>query len=179
MENEVYVSQRAFGRQVGLSHVRVGQLIKEGKLKTNEDGKIPLNASLKIVLGEEELVKKQEKIEQYLEKTGGIEGQLTEDLLKMTDSDPNTAFAILRAKELYYKTLQKQLEVDKANGTLISLDDTKAAFKQIAIDVKQELLSIPQRLAVRLENRNAREIEDLLEDAINGALEKLQTTAFS
>lgn len=178
MSKDVYVSQREFAKQVGLSHVRVNQLVKEGKLDANNEGKIALNKSIKIVLGEKELKAKQAKIEQYLENHDGESG-LTSELLRMTDTDPNAAFAILRAKELYYKTLQKQIEVDKANGTLISLDDTKAAFKQVAIDVKQELLSIPQRLAVRLENRNAREIEDLLEDAINGALEKLQTTTFS
>lgn len=173
MEDTV-VSQRAFARQVGLSHVRIGQLVKAGKLKANEQGKIYLKEGLKTLLGEQELKDKQEKIDKYLSEIDNVEGGLTPELLKMTDEAPDVAYGILRAKELYFKTVQKQLEVDKANRTVIPLDEAKAAFKSIAIEVKQELLSIPQRLAVRLENRSAREIEDLLEDAINGALEKLQ-----
>lgn len=168
-----YVSQRAFARQVGLSHTRIQQLVAEGKLKTNEKGQVLLDERVNFLKNEQQLKEKEQKIKEYIESSNGQDG-LNEALLKMTEEDPLTAQNILKAKELYYKTIAKKIEVDKLNGDVIEINTAKNIFKSLALKCREELLSIPQRLAVRCENRTAREIEDLIEDAINGALEHLQ-----
>lgn len=163
------VSIREFARQVGKSPTWISKLLKDGKLPRNEDGSIPVEAGFKAY----------EKLNQKR-----VDKELPDsDEAPMTEvSSPNMsvaqAFNKARLAEKTYQAKLKELEYKLKNGTLVERATVEADAEATGSRVREQLLSIPVRVSGLCEGRTARDIEEILEDAINDALKAFQKSEF-
>lgn len=67
----------------------------------------------------------------------------------------------------------KMLELAQLEGTLIAREEVERITEKIAADVLQEILAVPVRIATQCEGKEARQIERLMFDELNKAVERL------
>lgn len=97
------------------------------------------------------------------------------ELEAMVAIDPVSAYNQAKALETIYKARERKLIVRQKTGELIEIEEAQRQFGEIVTQFRGVMLSIPQRAAGRCEKRSMREIEDILEDEINGALEEIRS----
>lgn len=165
------ISLREFARQVGKSPSWISKLLKEGKLPRNEDGSIPIEAGFKAY---DQLTRKQ--VEKELPDSDDDDAPMKENSSnKMSVAQ---AFNKARLAEKTYQAKLKELEYKLKNGTLVEVEAVIADGEATGAAVREQLLSIPVRVSGLCEGRTARDIEEILEDAINDALKALQKSEF-
>lgn len=148
------ISARGFAKQIGKSHVWVLKLVKEGVIPRNEDGTIPLKAGL------EAYMKTQEG-------KGGdtdVEGAV----------NVNAAFNKVKLAKETYSARLKELDYKARKGELLERDQVCAEAAKLAENLRGKLFAIPVRVSGLCEGRTSREIEEIIENAINEALKELQ-----
>ena len=166
-ENSASVGVREFARQIGKSHTWVYKLLKEGKLPRNEDGTLPVN----------------EAFAAYDKLTRGTERQPEE--LPDDDNAPMSpkmakaqnvteAFNKARAMEKTYQAKLKEIEL----GDLVESAKVRQDAQATASALRARLMSIPVRVAGLCEGRTSREIEEILEGAIDDALKEFKKSEF-
>lgn len=201
------VSQREFAKHIGRSHVWVSKLVKSGKLPTDANGKIPLDEGLRAyessqVVGYDANRAHAEKQRQQSGKApapkagaktaNSIARKKTADVPTLPDDDdiPFTSSGVTTAKlaeafnrartaEKTYQAKLKEMEWKKSQGELISRDEVIADAASTAEELRGMLFAIPQRVSPLCEGKAAREIEVLIEDAINDALTALQKSRYA
>lgn len=197
-----YVSQKAFAEKVGRSAVWINRLVKQGKLPSNEKGKIPLKAGLvafeaakvpgydgnrawgeqqrkagKAKKAAKKAVKQpQEVLVDLPDDPESILGDM--DVNNLTIAEINEQFNRAKLAEKTYQARLKELEYKEASGQLIPIGDVEADAASTGAEVRERLLSIAPRIAGVCEGKTAREIERIVEDAVNEALEGLQRARF-
>lgn len=72
----------------------------------------------------------------------------------------------------------KSLELEAKNGILVRKEDVVADAQRVATLVRERLLTIPVRYAGLLEGRTQREIESVLEQAVDEVLNEFQKSGF-
>lgn len=195
------VSVKEFSRLIGRSHVSVYKFLNQGRLPRNPDGSIPIEEGMAAysaimsapperggrgkkatrVYGEgaEANVKKNADI--------GVEHQVDErdrtpieevvargaDRAKDAVSI-NAAMTKAKLADTTYKARIRELEYKFKAGELLDKTSVEQEAQWLAEQVKSKLLAIPPRVSGLCEGRIAREIEEILTDAINGALAELQ-----
>ena len=85
--------------------------------------------------------------------------------------------AALNKAKLAEKTFQarlKELDFKEKSGELLEKSAVEAEAQWLAEQVKSKLMAIPPRISSMCEGRIAREIEEIITDAINNALKELQ-----
>lgn len=171
------VSIAEFARQVGRSPQWIGKLIKKGTIPKNKDGKIPLDAGFAAWNAQ---MKKVEALNVLQGKNKPLpdddDGELSQSVGKTKNI--TEAFNKARlAKETYLAKL-KEIEYRLKKGDLVESDDVRADAQAVASALRERLMSIPVRISVLCEGRPAREIEEIIENAINDALSQFQKTRF-
>ena len=161
MSEELNVSVRAFAREIGRSHVWVLKLLKDGALPRNEDGTIPLEEGLKAYNA------MQDEKEEKNKKTNLSQEQAEAMNL-------NTAMNKAKLAEKTYQARLRELEYKLKAGELLEKSAVTLEAQQLATKIKSKLLAIPSRISVLCEGRMARDIEEIIADAINEALIELQ-----
>ena len=162
------VSMREFGRQIGRSHVWVQEKVKEGSLPVVTIGKskkIPIEAGFEAV---KKLIKEKED-------SNGQE-QSVSSFANARNVTEATNKARLK-KEIYVAQL-KELEFKLRNGDLVERTAVDADAHAVGSALRQQLMAIPVRVSGLCEGRSTREIEEILEDAINDALAVFQKSEF-
>lgn len=170
-ENSASVGVREFARQIGKSHTWVYKLIKAGKLPRNEDGTLPVN----------------EAFAAYDKLTRGTESQPEE--LPDDDNAPMSpkmakaqnvteAFNKARAMEKTYQAKLKEIEFKLKQGDLVESAKVRQDAQATASALRARLMSIPVRVAGLCEGRTSREIEEILEGAIDDALKEFKKSEF-
>lgn len=170
-ENSASVGVREFARQIGKSHTWVYKLLKEGKLPRNEDGTLPVN----------------EAFAAYDKLTRGTESQPEE--LPDYDNAPMSpkmakaqnvteAFNKARAMEKTYQAKLKEIEFKLKQGDLVESAKVRQDAQATASALRARLMSIPVRVAGLCEGRTSREIEEILEGAIDDALKEFKKSEF-
>ena len=185
METE-YLSQRAFASlsEVGVSHVRINKLIKEGRLPT-ENGKIPKKAGLEAwkncrQIGFESQAKggkkyggpkNQKKKEPVNEDDFDFEDDGSED-----PTDPKWTPRLNKARALVQEQLaiKRKFENEVEQGKYVLKSDVRQEASEVATEVKQKLISIAPIIAVTAEGKTAIQIQKIVEKHINEALTMLQ-----
>lgn len=178
------VSAEAFGREIGRSRTTVRRYIEKGVLPS-ADGKVPRRAGLEAW---EKILASQRKpaASEPVPVTGAAEGMIIDsddpdddrDILEleaMVSIDPVSAYNQAKALETIYKARERKLIVRQKSGELIETAEAQRQFGEIVTQIRGVLISIPQRAAGRCEKRSMREIEDILEDEINSALEEIRS----
>lgn len=181
MEFQDAISIAEFARLIGRSRTQVYRLINEGKLTLDDNKQFSQTQTMaewkKIRPNEQTLTKNKTKATKTTGPKKPKQRTYKTDLNELFDlAEENPAQALNKAKalETIYKVEERQLSLDKEKGKLVEIETVKATFKDIAIKVRQEILAIPQRYAGRLEGRNEREIETMLEEALAEAMTKMQ-----
>lgn len=90
----------------------------------------------------------------------------------------NAAYNRARLAEKTMQAKLKELELKEAQGLLIPLVDIEKDAQATAAAIRERLMSISPRVAPLCEHKTAREIEPIIDDAINEALQALQRSRF-
>ncbi len=162
------VSMREFGRQIGRSHVWVQEQVKAGVLPCEGEGRnkrIPIEAGFEAV---KKLVKAKEGDN---DQVGSI------STFKNARSVTEATNKARLKKEIFTAQL-KELEYKLRNGDLVERSVVDADAHAVASALRQQLMAIPVRVSGLCEGRSTREIEEILEDAINDALAVFQKSEF-
>lgn len=157
-----YVSRRKFAESTYTTPTQVANLVKKGILPTNEDGDIAFEAG---IAAWEEYIKQ--------DKRRGI-------AYKKSKAKLNDADRMAQAKTLKEMSIAqlKALELKEKEGRMFAKEDLEADAHAAGAELMGRLFSIPPRIAVLCEGRTAREIQKIIEDALNEALEALHTSRF-
>lgn len=174
---ETAIPLAAFARAVNRSEVWILELCKRGVIPRNADGTIPVEAGKKAFF--EHSKKTSRKGKTHNKKRGGEDVDLDAFLDESADNlgaetNVSEKFAKAKLAEKTYQARLKRLDFRLRNGELIEAADVAKEAQELAEKVRSKLLAIPPRIAGLCENRSAREIEELIGDAINEALKDLQ-----
>lgn len=175
------VTIRQFAQQVGRDHALILRLIKKGIIPQNANGSIPLEAGLNAFWeydkGEknkggrprkgQEKKKPEPVVRDSVPDLGG-DGQRSEAV------NVNAAMNKAKLADTTFKARIRELEYKVRNGELLEKTEVIAEAQWMAEQVKAKLLAIPPRVSGMCEGRIAREIEEIITDAINNALKELQ-----
>lgn len=192
-----YVSQREFAKHIGRSHVWVNRLVKDGRLPADERGRIPLKEGLAAYEMAQQpgddirrAVAAEQRKEHAAKKPAAKKAAPAQAAPRPeTDDLPVTAagMSVARVNEqfnrarLAEKTFQaklRELEYKEASGQLIPSADVQDDASRTGAEVRERLMSVPPRVAGLCEGKPAREIERIIEEAINEALSALQRSRF-
>lgn len=181
MGNSTSVTLREFARQIGRSHTWVQNKVKSGELPRNDDGTIPTEEGFKafdVILREVEQKKANRQKQQQT-----VEALPDNDDAPMQDSvskamSVTEAFNKARLAEKTYQAKLKEIEYKLKRGDLIESEKVIADAQATAALVRERLMSIPVRVSGLCEGRTARDIEEILEDAINDVLKSFQKSEY-
>lgn len=169
------VSISEFARQVGKSAAWISKKSRDGTIPRDENGKIPLKAGFAAY---DKMVKKEEAVKAIRGKT--LPDDDDSPMTGATSGAMNVTAAFNKAR-LAEKTFQaklKEIEYKLKRGELLERTAVEADAQETAAMIRERLMSVPVRIAGLCEGRTAREIEEIIEDGINEALELLQKSKF-
>lgn len=178
--SDVFVSQREFAHQCGKNAMWVNRRIKEGKIPVNSEGLISLEEGFKAfkkLVGEKVSLAKAKQSE-VIQKGGKIDKPSFN--FDVTDAKSVAlAFAIAKLEEKKAVAELKALELKEKQGEMIPVAEVKSDAQRVATLVRERLLTIPVRYAGVLEGRTQREIESVLEQAVDEVLIEFQKSKFT
>jgi len=165
------ISQRAYAKRRGISHVSVQRAIKSGRI-TTVDGKIDP------VLADQQWRQNTDQSKPLNRITGNPKHTRTpgEPSVPMdmgggddTSGGIGTATGYARARaarELYQAQLAK-LELDRRRGALVSADEVRLGAFNMARKARDQLIALPERLATVLAAvQEPIEVQRILEEEI-------------
>ena len=209
MAGDRFVSQREFAKHVGRSHVWINRLVKEGRLPSDERGRVPLEAGLRIFATLSQTV--DPGVVAHNEKQRGAAKKKTRKSTKPENRAPKTPapepplavepepapaapsqhdavigravnvaeqYSRAKAAKETFAAKKMELEYKRAAGELIHVDEVRDDATKTAAEVRERLFGVPSRVAGMCEGKSAREIERILDDAINEALDALRRSRF-
>lgn len=191
--NSERVTAAELSRLTNLSRAWISRLKKEGKLIFSQDPdgreKINFQEALKQLEGSKDYKRENQRewaVKQRNGKainlnpgTGGINPDNPFNLkdgtafiipnanesCKDTDIGKETQKAAL--KEQIFKSVLKEIEFKEKTGELVSAAGIMAANRRIAGSIRSKFIGMGTKLAPRLENKPAAEIQRIIEDEIN------------
>jgi transcriptional regulator with XRE-family HTH domain len=191
----VGVSVSEFARMVGVSQPYISKLLSKKKLPRNKDGTIPEKEGLSayrmlknikpdfpIEKSEAEINRENEKIivndgdkaKRYVPPSNDFESGGQDDEKIMLSS----AYKKAMLAEKTFNAKIKEIEYKVKKGEVLQLEEAKLELKETGIQLKNRLMAIPSRISSICENKNAREIEKILENEISDALRELAKSRF-
>lgn len=191
-----YLSQRKFAEHAGVSHVWINRLVKEGKLPTNEKGRIPLTEGLKAFKASQQPGYDANREHGKAQRQAAVKptrkaAPPPDPELDDNDDEPtlpsiggstagvNAAFNKARLAEKTYQAKLKQIEYQREKGELVDKDDIREDAMKTGAELREKLSAIPPRIAPLCEGLPAREIQGIIDVAINEALEALHKSRFA
>ncbi len=178
------LSVTAMAKNMGVSRAYMRQLVDKGIFVLDEHKKLSLSeckkywAEHKAKQETATKAKAQVKAEQYLKDVANVMPEdfkkVYDDWIKQIKSDP---IEVLNAAKAYLTVLQvkaEKLKLDELEGRLFSIERINADAEKIGAMVRSKLITIPARVATVCEGRTARDIEEIIEDEINNALDEMQ-----
>ncbi len=179
-------SQRQIADELGVSRAQVCLMREKGVFKADEHGKISLSEAKKAYSEYQSSLKKGKS-----ERSRKAAGKLLEAIgteipddsdfkdvyrrwMASVESDP---IGVLNAAKAYLTALQakaEKLKLDELEGRLLTVEKVNQDAEHCAELIRSKLITIPSRAATICEGRSAREIEEIITDEVNSALEELQ-----
>lgn len=159
------VSMAEFARRVGVTRAWIGKLVKKGVLKRDASGQFPLKENLELYKAYNESIDaNKRKVAPFNEESA------------MDEAGDSVTLAFNKAKlaEKTYQARLKELDYKVRTGELLEREKVDAEAAWLAEQVRSKLNSIPPRISSMCEGRIARDIEEIISDAINDALKDLQ-----
>ena len=183
------LSQRAFAKHVGCSPSWINKLVKSGKIPLDAKGKIDVAVGMKAYEASQqpgyennrEHAKKQRAASKS-KKSGGQDVELPDDAPltggNATVEKVNQAFNKARLAEKTFMAKLRELEFKEKQGLLIPKEVVEADAANTAEELRGLLFAIGPRIAPLCEGKQARQIEAIIEEAINDALQALKKSRF-
>lgn len=162
------VSANEFAKRVNVSHTQIGKLIKKGILQKDEGGLLPLGESL-------------QKYKNYVDAMDANKRKSPPvDDDRAMDAGDSVTLAFNKAKlaEKTYQARLKELDYKVRTGELLEREKVDAEAAWLAEQIRSKLNAIPPRVSSMCEGRIARDIEEIISDAINDALKDLQNLKY-
>lgn len=175
------VTVREFARQVGRDQALILRLIKKGVLPRNEDGTIPLADGLAAFQAYDTAPKnkggrpkkgekKQDEAPPDIEaKAPVIDAEQRQESISI-----NTAMRKANLAEKTYKAKLRELEYKRESGELLEKSEVSEAIALAVSNFQAKIRAIPPRIASMCEGRVAREIEEIIAEAHEGAFAELK-----
>lgn len=190
------VTLREFANHVGKSPALISRLLKRGIIPRNADGTIPLEQGLQAFTAYDNAPKNaggRPRAEKESEPPPQVE---TKQAAQASPSPPqvdvqpisaggqsavaiNSAMNKAKLAEKTYQARLKELEFKMKSGELLEKPAVAHEAQWLAEQVKSKLMAIPPRISSMCEGRIAREIEEIISDAINSALKELQKCKYT
>ena len=169
------VSKSEFARRKGISPAMVTKLCRSGRIPVLKSGKLDFDKASRQV--------GREVSAENGKRGHGISSEQPElpaDDAGLAGGTSGVAVQFNKAKtaEKIYQAKLKRLEFEEKEGSLIAKDAVRDDAFLAANELRSRLFSIAPRAAPRCEGKTAREIERIIEDEINFALQALQESRF-
>ena len=181
------VTVREFARQVGRDQALIQRLLKRGIIPRNEDGTIPLEDGLAAFQAYDSAPKNKGgrpkkgdgKKSNTAEMTEPEAPAILDPAQRQEAISVNAAMRKANLAATTFKAKKLELEFKEKSGELVEKSAVAAEAQWLAEQVKSKLLAIPPRISSMCEGRIAREIEEIITDAINTALKELQKCKYT
>lgn len=154
---------REFARQIGKSHTWVRKLIKTGVIPSNPDGTLSGNLAFPAY-------------DKFIKGGNQDDAPMSEPIAKAMNV--SEAFNKARLAEKTYQAKLKEIEYKLKRGDIVERDVVVQDAHKCAAAVRGQLMALPVRVSGLCEGRSSREIEEILEDALNEALAEFQKSEF-
>lgn len=173
--NDELMSQRAFSKlpEVDLAVSRINVLVKEGRIPL-VNGKIPKNLGIEALKSTRKMGYEAQAKAAKKRFNKDYDDSESDDEDAPSRSDLKGRYDLAKTLEREAIAERKQLELEVERGNLIHVDDVEYEAGQLAATVRQKLLSIAPVIATRAENKDAGNIERIVELEINQAMSDLQ-----
>lgn len=175
------ISKSEFARRLGISPAMVTKLCRSGRIPVMKNGKLDFE---KASAAYEET----RQVGREVSAENGKKGHKSVEQPELPSDDaglagggtPGVAAQFNKAKtaEKIYQAKLKKLEYEEKEGSLIAKDVVADDAFLAASELRSRLFSIAPRAAPRCEGKSAREIERIIEDEVNFALQALQDSKF-
>lgn len=173
------VSKSEFARRKGISPAMVTKLCASGRIPVLKSGKLDFDTASAAYEASKQVGREASAING---KKGhrSTEPELPGDDAGLAGGSTAVAAQFNKAKtaEKVYQAKLKKLEYKEKEGSLIAKDTVADDAFLAANELRSRLFSIAPRAAPRCEGKTAREIERIIEDEINFALQALQESRF-
>ncbi len=159
------LSHRAFARRVGVSPTTIDRLCQDGRLPMHRDGAIKMPAGLKAY------------------RLAIASGPATTEVSEATEV--RSLLQRAQVRERTAKAEERELQLREKRGELADVAEVQADARAACEVIRSKLLALPGRVALQVEAlvagdpaARAPQIEALIADEINVALEALHKTRF-
>lgn len=169
------LNQTQFAKHLGVQKSYVTQLKQSGRLIFTDDGLVDVEASL--IRIKETADPNRDDVTTRHANARGNELPKVETKPEKTKKEKTVSevtFSEARAKEQHYKSLQAELEYQKAIGELVSVADMKNAVGDIVTTFRQSLENIPHRAAPQFVGKELDFIRATLKQEISHALNEME-----
>jgi transcriptional regulator with XRE-family HTH domain len=168
------LNQSDFAKHIGVNKSYITQLKQEGRLVFSENGKVDVEASL-IKIKETADPNRDDVSTRHAEKrTAIVELEVKPKKIAKQKSSSEVTFSEARAKEQHYKSLQAELEYQKAISEVVSVAEMKAAVGDVVTTFKQALENLPHRAASQFIGKDLEFIRATLKQEIVYALTEME-----
>lgn len=176
-----YLSQRAFAAlpEIGVSHVRINKLVKDGRLPINEKGQIPRDAGIDAFIngrtvGFEAAAVAGAKFGGKQKEKDFSDDEPDDDAEPTIKGSMSERFNIAKTLEKEIAVEQKRLALAVEKREFIHVDTVQMEAQQLATAIRQKLISIAPIIGATAEGKTAAQIQRIVELELNNALEDLQ-----
>lgn len=169
------LNQTEFAKHIGVAKSYITQLKQEGRLVFAENGKVDVEASLLRI--KETGDPNRDDVAARHAQTRGAELPAVEAKAEKPKKEKTIAevsFSEARAKEQHFKSLQAELEYQKAIGEVVSAAEMKAAVGDVVTTFRQSLENIPHRAAPQFVGKDLDFIRATLKQEIAQALNEME-----
>lgn len=169
------LNQTAFAKHIGVAKSYITQLKNEGRLVFAEDGKVDVEASI-IRIKETGDQSRDDVAARHAEARGAELPAVaaSPEKPKKEKTVSEVSFSEARAKEQHFKSLQAELEYQKAIGEVVSAAEMKAAVGDVVTTFRQALENIPHRAAPQFVGKDLDFIRATLKQEIVAALHEME-----
>ncbi|MDD6318809.1 MAG: hypothetical protein PUA61_08170 [Succinatimonas hippei] len=179
------ISVSAMAKNLGISRAYVRQLIDKGVFKLDEHKKLSVSQCKQAWSEHQEQaqndtkIKARTKAEQLLKDVANVMPDDFKEVYKswisQIKSDP---IEVLNAAKAYLTVLQvkaEKIKLDELEKRVFTIEQINADAEKVGTAIRAKLTTLPGRVSTMCEGRNARDIEEIITNEINTALEELQT----
>ncbi|MEG1112888.1 MAG: hypothetical protein RSE65_19465 [Hafnia sp.] len=174
------VSKSEFARRKGISPAMVTKLCVSGRIPVLKSGKLDFDKA-------DAAYEDTRQVGREVSATNGKRGRSSAEQPELPPDDAGLAngtsgvaaqYNKAKTAEKVYQAKLKKLEYEEKEGSLIAKDTVADDAFLAASELRSRLFSVGPRAAPRCEGKSAREIEHIIEDEINFALQSLQESRF-
>ncbi len=185
------VTQLKLSKIMGISRITVRRMIDKGVFQLDSNKKLSVKACTDAYAAYQASLEHPSKpVAKIPEKDTKKAENALKDVETASDSDDFAAslaewkselesdpIGVLNKAKAYLTMMQAKdakLKADETEGRLFSIERINADAEKVGLAIASKLRTVPQRVSAMCEGRTARDIEAIVTDEINNALEELQ-----